>query len=314
MGHRYVLLGVLVGAVAASSAKPTITGVVSGAATQPQGLSIVSGTAANPDLADYGKPLVYVERWASGDPTGGDRAVWGYEKMAPTVLIENRVVSGGVAPALAVRTRSDTYSAGVGDGFASAYILAETFSPGQNRRIWALNPIVSWQAGASPRTMVAIEADVLNAVADSSNARPTAGGPDNFTAYWAQAGANKMATAGFMTSSSVPGFAGSGFWYGHLAEANFGEYIAYYRNTLAPDFSKSPPRPANGVAIVTMGQGATNKLLETYSWNPAPINHFTVDADRQNSVSILVGGAVKRLEVGEADSGGQGYRILRVVN
>jgi len=73
--------------------------------------------------------------------------------------------------------------------------------------------------------------------------------------------------------------------------------------------------------ITFSDQGTDNWLIQKNLTNDLniydSINTLTAmqfDGDATNSVEIYVGGALKRIEVGAADSGGTGYRALRVLN
>jgi hypothetical protein len=181
--------------------------------------------------------------------------------------------------------------------------LAQSNAPSgsDNRDCWGANIVVASSTGNAPTNLVGIEVDVIGSQA-MPLARPGVPGAFNATAYWAQAASEvSNSNTGLYVSSVSPTY---GWLYGAVFDAPFYDYISFFKTSLNAPSSK-------GVRIETQWQSSTGRVLECYA---GPSEQFRIDGESTNPIWILVGGALKKIEVGAVDSGGTGYRALRVLN
>lgn len=301
------------GSIRSGLTSPTVVGIINGASVQPTDTAFVNveGSNAAPVTGkNYNKPALYLERWDNSSPSlATEAALYSNAYMTPIAVIEGRA-KGGTATLTGISAKVQVPSGG-GVPAASGYVihggvfLAE-LNPGagqNNREAWALNPIVSWQSGNAPANLVGIEVDMLNSGGDASTLRPGAGG-NNYTAYWAQAGGNKIANTGFYLSHT-----GTSAWrYGAVFDSDITENVFWGRT------SRNSPA-AKGIYVKTQYSGDAGRVFEAWTGDDAsPVELFRITGDTSNPVYLRVGGAIKRVEVGAADSCGTGYKCLRVAN
>jgi len=203
--------------------EPTTTDNVGGIIA-PTRLYMVEGTSGSPVSGNsYKTPIAHFERW--DDSSGVTNGPWSNPAMTPIVLIEGRLKGIGASALTGIASRIQSNSNSNLEIQGGAF-LAETHSPAgsANKQCWGINSIVSWQdAGLSPGNLIGIECDIINSGADSLTDLS-----DNFTAFWAQAAASKMATMGVRITSI--GDVNSGWRWGIYADVNMTEWAAYFKN------------------------------------------------------------------------------------
>lgn len=173
---------------------------------------------------------------------------------------------------------------------------------GRNREIFAGNFIASFPSGTKPPNLVGIEVDLIPS-ASCANIRPGQGNSDNFTGVWVQS-----AGGGFTCNTAYYATAtGSGGWfYGMVLDCNFQDTIAYLRNTLDATGTQ-------GLRVELARSNTDAYPIRAYA-NAGSREQFRVDAGTADAVWCLLGGNLKKLELGAADSGGAGYKLVRVTN
>lgn len=173
---------------------------------------------------------------------------------------------------------------------------------GRNREIFAGNFIASFPSGTKPPNLVGIEVDLIPS-ASCANIRPGQGNSDNFTGVWVQS-----AGGGFTCNTAYYATAtGSGGWfYGMVLDCNFQDTIAYLRNTL-------DQAGTQGLRVELARSNTDAYPIRAYA-NAGASEQFRVDAGTADAVWCLLGGNLKKLELGAADSGGTGYKLVRVTN
>lgn len=344
-------------------------------------IAMKDGTPTSPSAAaTYAKPMFYLERHTD-NPTKGEYANWGNQRLSPTALIElvaygteqgcptamaTRTYTTAGAPTQSVTslTRSGataTATTATAHGLsaneavtifdavqpeyngthrvtvidatnfsftvtgtpttpATGTILMSSAQPlhglavlvesnpgggGRNREMFGGNYVLSFPSGTKPINFVGIEVD-LQPSQSCANVRPGTGNSDNFTAYWAQSASaagpgGYTCNTAFYASGTGPG----GWWYGMVLDCNFQDTAAFIRNTLST--------AARGLYVELGTSGAAGKVITGYA-NAGAREQFRVDDDASNAVWCLLGGAIKKLELGAADSGGTGYKLVRVTN
>jgi hypothetical protein len=266
----------------------------------------IQGTSSTPRTNLNKKtPVIYVERHTNSNPA--DSSDWGNPRNSSPVEIENIVYGNETGSQHSIIGRVfSSFAKAVGSAYqslVSASFLAQSNAPSgsDNRDCWGANIVVASSTGNAPTNLVGIEVDEIGSQA-MPLARPGVPGAFNATAYWAQAASEvSNSNTGLYVSSVSPTY---GWLYGAVFDAPFYDYISFFKTSLNAPSSK-------GVRIETQWQSSTGRVLECYA---GPSEQFRIDGESTNPIWILVGGALKKIEVGAVDSGGTGYRALRVLN
>lgn len=267
--------------------------------------TIIEGSPTNP-LTDrnYRTPALYLERHTNGNLA--DSCNWGNPKKQTPLLVECLAYANetGEVNAFAGRVFTNTSPS---DPNAHPLVgvssLAQSNAPdGQmNRQVFGANFVAASSTGLTPDNIVGIECDIIPS-SPMPDLRPGEPGAKNVTAYWAQAASTTAnCNTAFLATSVTTEF---GWLYGMLVDAPVYNHLAYLRTSLnAPS--------ARGLRIETQYGLNTGRVLELFT---GANEQMRVDGDPDSPVWIRVGTQLKRVLVGAADSGGAGYKMLRVVN
>lgn len=297
---------------------PTMGLVVGGASqifdvSASAALFISQGASGAPVSRNYRSPALYLERWDSSNPSSNDNPNYGNTWLTPIAEIEGRALStsNNTNPnGLAIRMRSEhSGSAGSDATLTGATILAQLNPSGQNPTnygCFGLNVIAAWQAGAAPPDLVGIEVDVVNANGDAGTAAPGTGGANNYTGIWIQqAAAGRIANTGLYISHDAGGGA-YGWRYGTVLKGDFDQWMGKWENN-------STGGTGYGLSLTIAYDGNNNRpILECRCGTGT--ERFVVMSDGTNPVYVMVGSALKQVSEGAANSGGTGYKVLRVLN
>jgi hypothetical protein len=272
-------------------------------------ISLIDGTPTNPlTNLTYKTPALYVERHTNGN--NPDSCTWGNPKKTSAIMAEIVAYSNETGEVNCFSGRSfsnQPRNESNPNPLVGISALTESnVSSGKSRDVFTANFVAASQgtAGTEPNNIVGIETDIISNYA-MPVIPPGVAGSINATAYWAQsAGPNNNNAAHFVSSvSSV-----TGWNYGAYFSGPFYDYAANYINSL-----NSPT--AKGVRIQTTWGDITGRIFECFIGTQ---ESFRVDGhsgfNYSSPVWLRVEGSLKNIEVGAADSGGVGYRMLRVVN
>lgn len=272
-------------------------------------LTTVRGTMAAPDSDTlYAHTANYTELHTDAVLTA-PQSVWGNSYKIGAVVAE-AIAGAGM-------------SAELNGGIFRAYSTEEATGPDEFRRtlvgisaigqtntgagttsydVWGANIIAAHTSGNAATNVVGIEVDVLNS---TSAAGPLPGDPGatNFTGFWAQSDAAagcQSDTAFLATNTST----GDGWRQILQAKGKINNWAVYLETTVnASD--------ARGIYAKTVFASSAGRVMELWT---ASNEQFRVDGDSDNAVHARLGGALKKLELGAADSGGAGYKMVRVAN
>lgn len=270
--------------------------------------TLVDGTASVPlTTLDYTTPTIYLERHSN--TTAASSCDWGNAKKQAPLEIEVLVYGSDTSEANGISSRVFSSTARPGGAPTSDAILvggsflAQSNAPNgtANRDVFGLNVVVASSSGNGQTNIVGIETDVIPNPAGASSARPGAVGATNYTAYWAQAaGGDTPCNTAFYASST-----GTGGWQDAIViDTYVNQYLAYLRTAVNTSAAK-------GIRVETQYQSSTGRVLELFA---ATNEQLRVDGASDNPVWVRVNSTLKQVVVGAADSGGTGYRVLRVTN
>lgn len=269
-------------------------------------LTVVRGTATNPDTtALYARTAAYVEMHNDKVHTT-NQSVWGGPYKVGALCVEHVAHANfeGAAHGGVFRAYSTDPPASADDSkknLVGMSSIGQT-NPGAGNtchNVWGANIIAAQTSGNTREACVGIEVDVLHTLDAVAGSGPTTG--NNYTAYWAQSDASGVySTAAFWASRS----SGSLGWnYVLYSQTRARDWMAYLDN------SETTVTTASGIyAKIASSSGTVMKL------DSGANTQFQVGVGTTNPVSVRVGGALKALEVGAADSAGAGYRTVRVLN
>lgn len=259
------------------------------------------GTPTTPDAtASYKYKAIHAE--VNSDSVVPAISTWGNSQKAPAILGEFLAYDGFTGEANGAAFRAYSNDAVTN---ASNYWLVGMSAVGQTNTgagndsfdVWGGNFVAAQTSGNAPQNVVGIEVDLVH----DSNATPTIGGT-NYTAFWAQAdGYSAASNSAFRATKTVQ----SSGWYeilqGHTDCFNACIDVS---NTL-----NSPT--AHGILVETLYNAPGVDVIRATCNSTV---HFKVDGDPANPVWLRVGSALKQVTVGAVNSGGTGYRMLRVLN
>lgn len=170
-----------------------------------------------------------------------------------------------------------------------------------NRDMYGANFICSYTTGDKPISMIGIEVDIQPAVS-CADVLPGSG-TDHWVGYLAQSAGNggaSIANAAFWAQGI-----GSGGWrYGFYANCAVQNNLIYVKTNVDAVAAK-------GIYVETRFASDNGRVIEAWC-NGA--EQFRVDGDTTNAVWVRVNGGMKQVVVGAIDSGGTGFRMLRVTN
>lgn len=269
-------------------------------------LQVTRGTNAAPDTtALYARTAAYVEMHTN-KVHSADQSSWGNPFKTPALTVETIAhdlfegeANGGAFRAYstdepASATASKRNLVGI-----SAVGQTNTGSGNDAWSVWGANFVAAQTSGNAPNNCIGIEVDVVHITDATAATGPSVG--NNFTGYWAQADGNSVfSTAAFFASRSSRS---SGWNYVLYSTTRARDWMAYLDN------GETTTTTASGIyAKIASSAGTVMKL------DSGANTQFQVGVDTTNPVSVRVGGALKALEVGAADSAGAGYRTVRVLN
>ena len=269
-------------------------------------LAVYRGTQTNPDTtALYARTAAFVEMHSNKVHTV-NQSVWGNPYKTPALTVEHWAhdTFEGECNGAAFRAYSADEPESATD---SKRILVGMSSLGQTNTgagndswsVWGANIIAAQTSGNAPNNCVGIEVDINHTVDATAGAGPSSG--NNFTAYWAQSGAvGVYSTAAFFASRTT----GSLGWnYVLYSQTRARDWMAYLDN------GETTATTASGIyAKIASTSGKVIKL------DSGANTQLEVTTATDNPVFVRIGSALKALEVGAADSGGTGFRMVRVVN
>lgn len=290
------------------------TGVISNTAV---GMALKQGTVAAPKTnTTLNTPVLYIERYTNNADDTTVWSGWSNVRMIPAILVESISNSADRGNPVGIAARSSSsfgapttnttgpLVGGVFMGYSSA-------GSGQHREIFGANIIANFSnnGATKPKNCVGIEVDVIPGV-DSGTGAP--GNTDNFTGVWVQAAGyngatntNAVCTAAiYVSDANLSGGVRGGWQWGLYLKSNFRQNAVYIANDYAT---------GNGLAVIVQPITSANIIINLFSNNGGTEN-FRVDCDPANSVWARVNSTLKQLVVGAADSGGVGFRMVRVTN
>ena len=269
----------------------------------PAVLCVQGSPTAPVTTGNYRKPVVYAELHTNG--ANADSSDWGNPKKNEVFLAEAIAYGNetGEINAYAGRVFSATAAPTGAQPLVGASFLAQSNAPAglANRDVFALNLVAASSTGNPPSNIVGIEVDIIPSGAGASTGRPGTAGQTNYTAYWAQsAGGATPAGAAFFASGT-----GTGGWqYGMVINCDVQQNLMHLR-------TNTNTANAKGVRIETQFQTNAGRLLELFC---GPLEYMRVDGDTSNPVWIRSEGSLKQVTAGVADSGGVGFKYLKVPN
>lgn len=265
---------------------------------------MVSGTIASPKTnVNYRTPEFYIEKHTNS--ALGNSCDWGNTKKNAAALVE--VVAYGLETGevngYATRVFSNT-SAPVGaQGLVGMSALAQSNAPtGEaNRDVWGANFVAASSTGNPPTNIVGIEVDIIPSGAGASTGIPGEIGQTNYTGYWSQSAAGDIPSgAAFLATAT-----GTGGWqYGMVVNCDVHQNLLYLR-TVTNALS------AKGIRVETQYQSDTGRVLELFA---GANEQLRVDGSTNSPVWIRIEGSLKQITAGAANSGGTGFKYLKVVN
>ena len=281
---------------------------------------IVRGTSADPDdTVTYVRNALFVETHSdSNDLT--QYSQWGnpYKKTSITGEFVAEAGFAGEANAAAFRTFAPSPATSTVSGASilvgvSAVASSNTGAGTNAYDVWGANFVAArptgqlWNGGEIGKNIVGIEVDINPSTTAVPYLLSGFPGATNYTGYWAQAAVSdtiECNVAFFATSTSavkgwqtILGFRGACSWW-------MSQLITTTNDVLA-----------QGMYVRTRyaGAGGSLLLLETGTI-AAQLQHFNVTTEVDNPIYVRVSNALKQVTQGAVDSGGAGYRLLRVEN
>lgn len=290
-------------------------------------LQVTRGTLTNPDTtALYARTAVYVEMH-SGTAHSVSQSSWGSPYKTPALTVENIASSTftGEANGAAFRAYSTaTPASGAANqrNLVGVSAIGQTNSGAGNNAwsVWGANFVAAETSGNAADNCVGIEVDLVHVNGATAASGPSPG--NNYTAYWAQSDAQGVySTAAFYWSRS----AGSLGWnygvYGTTACRDWAIYLVNPSTVTAASGIHIETAAAAGTALeastagynTTSGNGPNVMSLKSQASGVSQ-TQMVVTSNASNPVNIRVGGGLEQVLVGAANSGGAGFRMLRVAN
>lgn len=271
--------------------------------TEPAVLCVTGSPASPFTRGTYRTPVVYAELHTNG--ANADSCDWGNAKKNQVFLAEAVAYGAetGEINAFSGRVFSAAAKPDGAQPLVGASFLAQSNAPAgmTNRDVFGANIVAASSTGNPPTDLVGIEVDIIPSGAGASTGRPGIPGQTNYTAYWAQsAGGATPAGSAFFASAT-----GTGGWqYGMVINCDVQQNLLHLRTV-----TNSPT--AKGARIETQWQNNQGRVLELFCGTN---EQFRVDGDGQSPVWIRSEGVLKQVTAGAADSGGVGYKLLKVPN
>lgn len=272
-------------------------------------LTTVRGTDVAPDSETrYAHTASYTELHTNAELTVA-QSVWGNSYKIGAVVAEaiaeagmKAELNGGVFRAYSTEEATGSDESRRTLVGISAIGQTNTGAGRTSYDVWGANIIAAHTSGNAATNVVGIEVDVINS---TSAAGPLPGDPGatNFTGFWAQsdAAASCQSDTAFLATNTATG---DGWRQILQAKGKINNWAVYLETTVnAAD--------ARGIYAKTVFASTAGRVMEL--WTGAN-EQMRVDGDVSNPVHVRLGGALKNLVVGAADSGGSGFRMVRVTN
>ncbi len=275
-------------------------------------LVVVRGTEDNPSSDPmYARTAQVVEMHSEAALTAS-QSVWGNPYMIPALTVEHEAYNGsdcnpnaGAFRAYSKETPIGTDSPRKNLTGISAIGQTNTGAGNDNWAVFGSNFIAAETSGNAADNCVCVEADVLHVNDATEGAGPSPG--NNYTAFWAQSDAdNVYSTAAFYASRTAQS---NGWNYVTYAKTKARDWMAYLYNQ-----EDDPSVNAGGMYIRTTEPNAEVLSLDATNGVGANLFQFRVNSSQTSAVSIKVGGQLKLITEGATNSGGSGYKVLRVPN
>jgi hypothetical protein len=268
-------------------------------------LAVFRGTDTAPSTDNlYARTAQYIELHTNKVHSVA-QSVWGNSFKSPAITVESIAhdlfegeANGGAfraystdVPASATSTKKN---------LVGVSAIGQTNSGAGNAAwsVWGANFVAAQTSGNAPTNCVGIETDVIHVTDATAATGPSDG--NNFTAYWAQAdGDSVYSTAAFYTSKSTRS---SGWNYGYYAMTPCRDWGIYVNNTEGAGSA--------GGAYIRSVSTSGNVLQVDWSGN----QQFIVGNSTANPISVRVNSTLKQVTEGATDSGGAGFKLLRVPN
>ena len=290
-------------------------------------LQVTRGTQTAPDSTNlYARTAAYIEMHTS-KVHSVDQSSWGNPYMTPALTVENQAhttFQGALAGA-AFRAYSTEVPAGATPPLASLvgiYAIGQTNTGAgnNNHSVWGANFIAAETTGNGANGCVGIEVDLVHLNGSTSGAGPSPG--NNYTGYWAQSDAQGVySTAAFYSSRTAASLGWNYHFYSMTAARNWAIYLVNPSTVTAASGIHIETAAAAGTALeastagynTTSGNGPNVMSLKSQASGVSQ-TQMVVTSNASNPVNIRVGGGLETVLVGAADSGGAGFRMLRVAN
>lgn len=269
-------------------------------------LAIYRGTKTNPDTtALYARTAAFIEMHSNKVHTV-NQSVWGNPYKTPALTVEHWTYGTfeGEANGGAFRAYSATQPASSDPAkktLVGISAIGQTNTGAGNDcwHVWGANFIAAQTSGINPGAVVGIEVDINHTIDATAGSGPSPG--NNFTAYWAQTGAvGVYSTAAFFASRTT----GSLGWnYVLYSKTRARDWMIYVDN------DETATATASGIyAKINSTNGRVMRL------DSGAETQFQVSVDSSDAISIRVNSELRKIVAGASDSGGTGFRLLRVAN
>lgn len=279
-----------------------------------QSICITRGDSTTPDTTTrYAETAVYTEVHTNAAPTD-PISVWGNSYKIPAITVEivpgdaaEGEFNGGAFRSYSTDIPADIVTTGkrnlVG---VSAIGQTNTGSGNESWGVFGANFVAAETSGNAAPNCVGIEVDVIHQVSADYTVAPSSG--NNYTGFWAQSDAQGgvYSHTAFYASRS----ASSGGWANILRYSGpcYGPMLVLRNNRDDAD--------ARGGLFEIYNEGASSSILQAQVTNATRTDDisFKVTGEPANPVFVKVDSTLQRVTVGAADSGGAGFRVLRVPN
>lgn len=283
-------------------------------------ICVIRGSATTPDdTVSYTRNALFLETHTnSSDLTS--ISVWGNPYKKTGMVSEFIAEAGFAGEGNAAAFRSYSTSAPT-DTTANASILIGATGIGQSNTgagqnsydVWGANFVAARTSGQPWNTLtrginiVGIEVDIIPNSTATPFLLPGKTGATNYSGYWAQADVTdtiECNVAFLATSTNV-----NKGWQNIIA------YSGPCSWWMAQLINTTNDADARGILVRNKFQGITGSLLQLEVGDEVSQDiYFSVTGDITNPVNVRVGAALKQVTEGVADSGGAGFKLLRVPN
>jgi hypothetical protein len=283
-------------------------------------ICVIRGTSTNPDdTVTYVRNALFVETHSdSNDLT--QYSQWGnpYKKTSITSEFVAEAGFAGEANSAAFRTFAPSPATSTVSGASIlvgvSAVASSNTGAGQNAYdVWGANFVAArptgqlWNGDEIGKNIVGVEVDINPSTTAAPFILSGSPGATNYTGFWAQAVATETvecnvaflatSTSGVKGWQTILGFRGACSWW------------------MAQLINITNSVNAKGILVRTRFQGVTGSLLQLETGDATTqLIHFNVTGDINNPVNVRVSGTLKQVTQGATDSGGTGYRLLRVEN